>query len=158
MILQLRRIFATPRFQLVYTILGLIVSAWWLASFPAYIFVCTPIHAFWDPGTPSHCANEKALNLAIPIPWVLTDFAILLAPLPMISSLQLSIGKKVGLCALFLTGSAYVPLHTLERLSCCTYQGPSTCVIACIRYSKFIAFPNAKDITCKSLSLWIATH
>lgn len=50
------------------------------------------------------CENEKMLNLIDPIPWILTDFAILIAPIPMIGSLQLSWHKKIGIIAVFLTG------------------------------------------------------
>lgn len=70
----------------------------------AYALVCLPVRANWEPEIPHHCVNQRALNLSEPIPWILTDFAILFAPMPMIKGLQLSSAKKAGIIALFMTG------------------------------------------------------
>lgn len=55
-------------------------------------------------GMHAKCGNEAIFTLIVPIPWVLTDFAILIAPLPMVKKLQLPRMEKIGICALFLTG------------------------------------------------------
>lgn len=52
----------------------------------------------------STCANQKLMTEIAPIPWVLTDFAILLCPIPMIKKLQLRHDKRVILYAIFLLG------------------------------------------------------
>lgn len=103
-LVQLHRIFITPKFQLVIRILGAIVTGWWISTLFAYIFICIPIGLIWEPQKPHRCENEKILNAIDPISWILTDFAILIAPIPMIGSLQLSWPKKIGIIAVFLTG------------------------------------------------------
>ena len=66
--------------------------------------MCSPIRANWHPEIPAKCGNEAIFNVIVPIPWVLTDFAILVAPIPVVKKLQLPRMEKIGICALFLTG------------------------------------------------------
>ena len=110
----LHRIFITPKFQLTAKILGVIVASWWISFMCASVFLCTPIRANWEPDIPQHCGNRPALLLLVRIPWVATDFAILIAPLFVIKTLQLKRADKVGLCALFLTGGMYV-VHQVSK-------------------------------------------
>ena len=102
----LHRIFITRKFQLTARILGLIVIAWYLSSLFGYAFICYPIQMNWNSKISGHCGNLQLLTVIVPIPWVLTDFAILIAPIPMVRKLQLPVLEKIGLCALFLTGGA----------------------------------------------------
>ena len=60
----------------------------------------------WDSEVHGHCGNLALLTVIMPIPWVLTDFAILIAPIPAVRKLQLPRTEKIGLCELFLTGVA----------------------------------------------------
>ena len=103
-LVQLYRIFITRRFRTVLLILGGIVVGWWISITFAYAFICSPIRSNWQRNIPHTCGNQDALNWTAPIPWILTDFAILFAPIPMVRSLQLSRAKKIGICALFLSG------------------------------------------------------
>lgn len=89
-LVQLYRIFITRKFQLVIQILGAIVTGWWISSVFAFSFICLPVRLLWEPNKPHRCENEKVLNLIDPLPWILTDFAILIAPIPMVGALQLS--------------------------------------------------------------------
>lgn len=50
------------------------------------------------------CGNQALLDIISPIPWVLTDFAILISPIPVIRQLQLSKEKKIRVSAMFLLG------------------------------------------------------
>ena len=102
----LHRIFITRRFQLTARILSAIVLAWYLTSLFGYTFICYPIQMNWNPRIHGHCGNLPLLTVIVPIPWVVTDFAILIAPIPVVRKLQLPRLEKIGLCALFLTGGA----------------------------------------------------
>ena len=56
------------------------------------------------PEIPKHCGDVRVLLLFGAVPWILTDFAILIAPLFVVKNLQLKREDKIGLFALFLTG------------------------------------------------------
>ena len=103
-LILLHRIFITRKFQIVARILAAIVVAWYLSSVLGYAFMCSPIRANWDTEKHARCGNEAIFTVINPIPWVITDFAILLAPIPLVKKLQLPRTKKIELCALFLTG------------------------------------------------------
>ena len=61
-----------------------IVGAWWISITLAAAFICSPIKSAWDPDVQGKCGNQYVLDIIAPIPWILTDFAILLAPLPIV--------------------------------------------------------------------------
>ena len=105
-LLLLRRIFVTPRFRTTTNVLLIIVIAWFLAVEVADGAICLPLNSRWDSSIPAHCGDVVALNQASPIPWIVTDFAILLCPLPMVKKLHMPTRQKVALAALFLIGSA----------------------------------------------------
>lgn len=66
--------------------------------------ICQPVKSYWDPNTPGHCGNSYIFDLILPLPWIVTDFAILVAPLPVIRKLHTPTRQKVMLSALFLVG------------------------------------------------------
>ena len=70
----------------------------------AVAFICSPVESSWNPDVPAHCGNQYLLNIIDPIPWILTDFAVLLAPLPMVWTLHTSTRHKAALSGLFLIG------------------------------------------------------
>lgn len=131
----LQRVFVTRRFRLTVRILGAIVAGWWIAVSIAYAIICTPIPTQWDSNSSERYLGRVDLNRYSYIPWVLTDFAILIAPIPVVKSLQLPRGEKILLCALFLTGGL-------------------TCIITCVRYSKVLL--SLRDITWQTVDgiLW----
>lgn len=87
-------------------VLAVIVGLWWITFTVADAFVCTPVRANWEPQIPHNCRSRNAIFVAGPIPWILTDFAILIAPLFVIRILQLRMRDKIGLSALVLSGGA----------------------------------------------------
>ena len=100
----LHRIFIGRTFQVTAKILGAIVIAWWISTMCTDAFICSPVRANWEPTIPHHCGDQKAAILSAPPPWILTDFAILIAPIPVIKNLQLRHSDKIAISALFLTG------------------------------------------------------
>ena len=91
-------------FRLTARILGVIVLMWWISFMFTYAFICSPIRSNWEPNIPHHCGNVKVANAFAPAPWILTDFAILISPMPVIKNLQMRRSDKIGIAALFLTG------------------------------------------------------
>ncbi|KAL8801760.1 MAG: hypothetical protein Q9182_004232 [Xanthomendoza sp. 2 TL-2023] len=68
-------------------------------------FQCTPVKFLWDPTIPGgHCINFSAFARFTSICNIVTDVLILAMPLPIVWSLHLERGKKVGVCGLFLLG------------------------------------------------------
>ena len=101
-LLLLHRLFVTRFFRVTIRVLGCIVMVWWIAITIADAFICFPSRTILDPKVAGHCGNQVLLDRISPIPWVLTDFAILISPLPVIKQLQLRQEQKIGLCLLFL--------------------------------------------------------
>ena len=143
----LHRVFITRSFRITVRMLAAIVVCWWISSTSAFAFICSPIRANWDVSVPHHCGDKRAVLLFPPVPWILTDFAILIAPLFVIKNLRLRRPEKVGLIAVFMTGSLYVmliwhfPRLIFER----------TCIVACYRFKTIFAITAPKDVTCEYL-------
>ncbi|KAL8653877.1 MAG: hypothetical protein Q9226_003659 [Calogaya cf. arnoldii] len=81
-----------------------VVVLWYLAITLAGALICLPVKSHWDPHVPAHCGNQYTFDIIAPIPWILTDFAILIAPIPMVWRLHMAIRQRVALGALFLIG------------------------------------------------------
>lgn len=103
-LILLYRIFITRAFRITAIILLFIVAAWWTAITLASALICSPIETAWNPNVQGKCGNQYILDIIAPIPWILTDFIILLAPLPNVWKLQLPYRQKVGLIGLLLIG------------------------------------------------------
>lgn len=103
MLLQYRRIFPTKKFQLANWLTMAVVVAYTIWTVFSSIFSCTPVRAFWT-HEKSTCLNQFAVwftNAAINI---LTDFAIILLPIPVIQKLNLGKRQKIGLISIFAVG------------------------------------------------------
>ena len=97
----LNKIFQVTRFRIAIWVLMAIVVAWWLSGVLAGLFICWPINSQWNPNVKGHCGNQEILLVATPIPWVVTDFAILVAPMFVISTLHLPLQKKLAVMGMF---------------------------------------------------------
>ncbi|KAM0320771.1 hypothetical protein ACHAO8_000063 [Botrytis cinerea] len=131
----LHRIFIIRGFQITARILGLILLLWFVANQLCELLICRPISSQWNPQTPGHCGNQHILLIVAPIPWVLTDFAILIAPIPVLKSLRLPPSQRYGLILLFLLGGI-------------------TCIISVLRYVQL--YKTIKDVTYDSpgIAIW----
>lgn len=70
----------------------------------ANIFQCTPVHDGWNFFAAGRCADLVKINLAIGGLNILSDFAIVVAPFPLVLRLQLRPAKMVGLLVILATG------------------------------------------------------
>lgn len=89
-------------------VIGIIIILWWIGTILADTLLCIPVEHNWNPEIPAHCGNQQLLAIIPPIPWIVTDLAILVMPMPMVYKLQMPAFQRVGLAGLFLLGSLYV--------------------------------------------------
>ena len=69
------------------------------------IFVCHPRSKIWNLKEPGHCLKIEMLYLASAIFNTVSDIAMLSVPLYLIWSLQMSVGRKIAVSAVFGTGA-----------------------------------------------------
>jgi hypothetical protein len=88
-----------------------LIGATWFSYTVAAMFQCQPFSFNWD----KTAANGKCFNVEVyanssSVPNIITDLAVLVLPLRTVWGLKISVGRRVGLLIIFLTGSVYVPL------------------------------------------------
>ena len=116
LLLYLYRIFRVDlRFRIACWIIGITVTVWTFVTLMLCLFSCRPVRATWEVALlldPKTKCNPKIYNTI----WVqgfcniITDFALLILPVPMVWRLQMDLKKKLGVFAVFATGSGYVGL------------------------------------------------
>ena len=55
---------------------------WWLSYSFAFALLCFPVRAGVDPNVKGHRGNSYFLNIIASLQWIVTDFVILLIPIP----------------------------------------------------------------------------
>ncbi|KAH0545366.1 hypothetical protein FGG08_000507 [Glutinoglossum americanum] len=82
-----------------------IVVCFHFSALIGLIMGCTPVRATWDISTPgAHCIDQSAFKMAVGVINTITDFVIILIPLPTVWGLQLRIKQKIALTCIFLAG------------------------------------------------------
>lgn len=78
----------------------------WKISETLTLFVSRPLSAFWSPLAeyPHYCIDEGAYMLSFGIITIFLDFFLLLLPVPIVWTLQLSKKQRTAVCALFFLG------------------------------------------------------
>ena len=69
------------------------------------IFICTPIHSFWDLSEPSKCIDSVDFYVANSALNIFTDLVILILPMPIVWKLHVSRKQKTVLSLVFVLGS-----------------------------------------------------
>ncbi|KAI4196374.1 MAG: hypothetical protein LQ346_003233 [Caloplaca aetnensis] len=103
-LLLYRRIFPNRNFHAVLWAVGGFVTAYTVANVLYIIFGCHPIQAVFNPLTKGKCINGEAAILAVATMTIVTDFIILLLPLPLVWKLHLPKIRKFQLTLIFLLG------------------------------------------------------
>ena len=93
---------STPGLKIALKIIAAIILSWWIALFLSSIFQCKPISDAWMRGPESKCFGLQPFFLAQTVPNLITDFAILFIPLPILWRLHLRLSRKVTLILVFL--------------------------------------------------------
>lgn len=100
------RIFTQKPYRVACYILAGLVIAIAIADVITGFVVCTPIAFMWDKTIPGgHCINIPIFYRWGTLPNAITDFFMLILPLPVVYNLQVPKTVKIGLTLTFLTGS-----------------------------------------------------
>ncbi|KAL6722052.1 hypothetical protein ACLMJK_001157 [Lecanora helva] len=93
-----------------------VTISYMVAMVLALIFQCDPISGFWDVQVhlTAKCVSTAKLYLANSILNVLTDFMVLLLPIPMLVALQVGLKQKVLIWSAFAAGSLTAILSTVR--------------------------------------------
>ncbi|KAI9763863.1 MAG: hypothetical protein M1840_009047 [Geoglossum simile] len=82
------------------------VTCFHISAVLGLVISCNPVESGWDISIPNHrCFNQRAFKMAVTVINTLTDFVIILLPLPTVWSLRLRRNQKTVLSCIFLTGS-----------------------------------------------------
>lgn len=85
------------------------VSSHWLGSMLQIFLSCTPFERNWNPTIRGgHCASYNVAFVTIGIFNMITDLIIMLLPIPFLRKIQMAMGTKIGLAAIFSIGFLYV--------------------------------------------------
>ncbi|KAJ3498114.1 hypothetical protein NLG97_g1375 [Lecanicillium saksenae] len=113
-ILLYLRIFSSPRFRVAaFTIMGVVIAAG-IGSIFATIFQCVPVAGAWNHSIKAQCIDSGQFWVAYAVMNVLTDFMVLVLPMPMVRGLKFGKRDKVMLYGLFLLGS-FVTITSILR-------------------------------------------
>ncbi|RYO04137.1 hypothetical protein AA0119_g4280 [Alternaria tenuissima] len=83
-----------------------LVFATWISFTVAVMFQCMPFAFNWDKSDPNgRCFNVQVFANSSSVPNIVTDLAVLILPLRIVWCLKISIGRRIGLLLIFLTGS-----------------------------------------------------
>ena len=111
LLLLLYRIFKVDRkFRIASWMLGIFFVVWSIVTLLLCIFSCRPIKATWDlmlfldPKTRCEPKMYNVINIH-GFCNIISDFALLILPIPMIWSSKMTINKKIGVGAVFATGA-----------------------------------------------------
>ena len=88
-------------FNIALWIAGALVFSWWITTNFRALFTCIPVAKAWDSTISGHCINTYQTYLATAILNVLTDFILLILPLPLLWKLQTTKDRKVVLSLVF---------------------------------------------------------
>lgn len=69
------------------------------------VFQCHPIEFNWNRSIPGTCINQLLFFAIGSAPNVITDFAILILPLPAVWALNMRRAQKLSIMGIFLLGS-----------------------------------------------------
>nr|OQO31414.1 hypothetical protein B0A51_02204 [Rachicladosporium sp. CCFEE 5018] len=86
-----------------------------LAFTLATVFTCIPVHKFWNRKIPGRCTNNTAFWFSHAAFNTFFDVVIYILPMPMIRTLKLARGQKLGLISIFSLG-AFVIAASIVRM------------------------------------------
>ncbi|KAI0481927.1 hypothetical protein GGR56DRAFT_162060 [Xylariaceae sp. FL0804] len=102
--------------RIVYITAMVAIGGWCFGQILAVVFTCVPPQAFWDRSIPARCQNEQAGVYLNAIGTLVTDFIILLLPLPSLWKLKLPMAQKLALNGIFSIG-AFTSAISIVRLT-----------------------------------------
>ncbi|KAL6718754.1 hypothetical protein ACLMJK_002988 [Lecanora helva] len=110
------RIFGRTNIRISLVILALIIAGWTIVVIAATIFQCNPVQGFWDKSINPTCSvNVYAFFIGNAVPNIVTDWALLLLPIPYIWRLHQSKAQKIALSGVFGLGG-FICIISIVRL------------------------------------------
>jgi hypothetical protein len=109
-LLFLHRTFeVSRRFKIAVYCVGGFTIAWFLTTTFATIFQCTPVSYYWNQAQPGFCGVVPlTFAFATSILNAVSDFVVVVLPIPMVWKLDLPRGRKIGVIAIFLLGGVVI--------------------------------------------------
>ena len=103
------RIFTTTKlwFRMAVWILGFMCVGWGVATCFLGAFQCVPPAKSWQPELEGTCRPQNQVYIGAAVPNVVIDFFLLILPLPVIKSLNTSLGHKFGIASVLMLGYWY---------------------------------------------------
>ncbi|KAK5659601.1 hypothetical protein OQA88_805 [Cercophora sp. LCS_1] len=101
---QYYRVLAVQHMRNVYIAAIVIVGGWALSQLLVGIFICTPVHGFWDSTAGAKCIPNIPQWYINAAGNIITDVAVFALPLPAIWKLNLVKGQKIILLGIFCLG------------------------------------------------------
>jgi len=98
------RVLAVQHMRIVYIVAIVIVGGWSLSQVLVGIFICTPVHGFWDKTIAAKCIPNIPQWYINAAGNIITDVAVFLLPLPAIWRLTLAKQQKILLLGIFCLG------------------------------------------------------
>lgn len=117
-LLLILRIFLSVDRDLFFWITHLLIvvnTIFYVVSFFVAIFLCHPREKIWNPVMPGTCIDNKTLYIFSAGFNVVSDIAMLSVPIYLIWALQMSIKRKIGVSAIFGTGTLFVISSSLMK-------------------------------------------
>ncbi|KAF2177422.1 hypothetical protein K469DRAFT_603375 [Zopfia rhizophila CBS 207.26] len=100
------RVFTNKFARIATYVLICLIFGTWVAYTIAAMFQCTPFAFNWDKTIPGgKCFNITVFSKSSSVPNIVTDVAVMLLPIRTVMDLKVSIGRRIGLLLIFLTGS-----------------------------------------------------
>ncbi|EEQ28754.1 conserved hypothetical protein [Microsporum canis CBS 113480] len=110
------RIFNATSIRIPIYIITSIVTGWGIGVIGTTIFQCLPIQGFWDKKIVSVCGVDvNSFFIGNAVPNIVTDWALLLLPLPYIWRLHRNTVQKLAIYATFLLGG-FICIISIIRL------------------------------------------
>ena len=111
------RIFPDRKLRRFLWAIGIFVSTYTAITTLTTIFQCRPIKGAWDPTLDADCIQIKLVYIVMGSMNVLTDFALLFAPLPQLWNLQIRRDTKIELIGIFSIGGLFVTFLPWQKRS-----------------------------------------
>ncbi|KAK6854117.1 Satratoxin biosynthesis SC1 cluster protein 4 [Apiospora arundinis] len=119
-----RLVYLIDEYKIPYMAIMAISVLWALISICLLAFSCNPVAAFWDKTIPNFTCNFTT-GLVASVGNIVTDFVILLLPIPVVLQLNMGTAQKVACLGIFAVGSF-------------------ACVVSILR---LVLLPSATDVT-----------
>ncbi|KAL1981889.1 hypothetical protein VTN96DRAFT_2018 [Rasamsonia emersonii] len=114
-LLQYFRVFPTKRMRIACWAMLFVLASYGTWAVVSAFLNCIPVSKFWAPETPGYCLSMKGLWFSNASMHITTDLAILILPIPALSTLDLPKRQKIALMGIFAVGG-FVCITSIIRL------------------------------------------